>query len=66
MAKKKVKNKRPSQKWKMYEVKDGKLTRKNPFSPKEGPGIFMAVHKNRATCGKSGYTEFKKSGENKN
>ena len=44
----------------MYEIKDWKLIRKNPTSPKEGPGIFMAVHKNRKTCGKSGYTEFKK------
>ncbi len=60
MAKKKSKNKQPSQRWKQYEVKDGKLIRKNPTSPKEGPGIFMAVHKNRTTCGKSGYTEFKK------
>ncbi len=60
MAKKQVKNKKPSQRWKMYEIKDGKLIRKNPTSPKEGPGIFMAVHKNRKTCGKSGYTEFKK------
>lgn len=61
MAKKQVKNKVPSQRWKLYEVKDGKVIRKNPTSPKEGPGIFMAVHKNRKTCGKSGYTEFKKA-----
>ena len=61
MAKRQVKNKVPSQRWKLYEVKDGKIIRKNPTSPKEGPGIFMAVHKNRKTCGKSGYTEFKKA-----
>jgi small subunit ribosomal protein S27Ae len=59
MAKRQVKNKVPSQRWKLYEVKDGKIIRKNPTSPKEGPGIFMAVHKNRKTCGKSGYTEFR-------
>jgi ubiquitin-small subunit ribosomal protein S27Ae len=58
MAKKKVKNRQASQRWKMYEVKDGKVTRKNPFSPKEA-GTFMAVHKDRKTCGKTGYTEFK-------
>ncbi|MBT4577024.1 30S ribosomal protein S27ae [Candidatus Woesearchaeota archaeon] len=61
MAKRQVKNKVPSQRWKLYEVKDGKIIRKNPTSPKEGPGIFMAVHKNRKTCGKSGYTEFTKT-----
>ena len=61
MAKKKVNNKKPSQRWKLYEIREGKLIRKNPFSPKEGPGVFMAVHKNRVTCGKSNYTEFKKS-----
>ncbi len=60
MAKKQVKNKVPSQRWKMYSIQDGKLVRKNPFSPKEGPGMFMAVHKDRVTCGKSSYTEFKK------
>ena len=63
MAKKQTKNKRPSQRWKHYEVKDGKVIRKNPVSPKEGPGIFMAVHKDRVTCGKSGYSEFKKKEE---
>tara|TARA_Y100000310_G_C20659274_1_gene803763 strand:+ start:1880 stop:2083 length:204 start_codon:yes stop_codon:yes gene_type:complete len=59
MAKKERKNKKPSEKWKMYEFKDGKLIRKNPISLKEGAGIFMAKHKDRVTCGKSGYTEFK-------
>ena len=58
MAKKQTKNKKPSERWKMYELKDGKLIRKNPTSPKEGAGIFMARHKDRVTCGKSGYTEF--------
>jgi ubiquitin-small subunit ribosomal protein S27Ae len=65
MPKKQKKNKKPSQRWKHYVIKDGKLIRKNKFSPKEGPGIFMAIHKNRTTCGKSNYTEFKKSEENK-
>ena len=46
--------------WSLYEVKDGKLVRKNPFSPKAGAGYFMAVHKDRKTCGKTGYTEFSK------
>ena len=28
--------------------------------PKCGPGVFMAVHKDRVSCGKCGYTEFNK------
>ena len=44
---------------KLYEIKDGKVTRKNPFSPKAGDGYFMANHKDRFTCGKTGYTEMK-------
>jgi len=28
--------------------------------PKCGPGVFMAEHKDRTSCGKCGYTEFKK------
>lgn len=44
---------------KLYEVKDGKLVRKNKFSPKAGEGYFMAEHKDRRTCGKTGYMEKK-------
>jgi small subunit ribosomal protein S27Ae len=36
----------------------GKL--KNQACPKCGPGFFMAEHSNRKSCGKCGYTEFKK------
>jgi len=43
-----------------YTVKDGKVARKNTWCPKCGPGIFLAVHGNRSSCGKCGYTEFKK------
>jgi ubiquitin-small subunit ribosomal protein S27Ae len=41
-----------------YDISGGELKRKNQFSPKS-PGDFLAEHKNRRTCGKSGYTEFK-------
>ncbi len=51
-----VKKKRTSAKWKNYE--SGKA--KNKFCPKCGTGVFMAEHKDRLTCGKCGYTEFKK------
>ena len=45
--------------YKYYEIKDGKLIRKKRFCPKCGPGTFLAEHKDRWTCGKCGYTEFK-------
>lgn len=40
-----------------YSVEGGKLVRKNPTCPKCGPGVFLAVHKNRKTCGKCGFSE---------
>ncbi|HDZ35982.1 MAG TPA: 30S ribosomal protein S27ae [Thermococcus sp.] len=55
MAKKKT-----SQKWKLYEVKDGKVKRKGKFCPRCGPGVFMAEHKDRWSCGRCGYTEWKR------
>ncbi|NTV23403.1 MAG: 30S ribosomal protein S27ae [Nanoarchaeota archaeon] len=33
---------------------------KNKTCPKCGAGVFMAEHKNRSSCGKCGYSEFKK------
>lgn len=39
---------------------DDKGGRKRPVCPKCGPGIFMATHKDRLSCGKCGYTEFTK------
>lgn len=46
--------------WECYEVEGGKLVRNNKHSPKAGKGFLMAEHKDRRTCGKTGYTEFKK------
>ncbi len=44
----------------IYEVKDGKIVRKRQECPRCGPGTFMADHENRLSCGKCGYTVFKK------
>ena len=41
--------------WKLYEVKDGKVTRKNEKCPRCGPGTFLASYKNRKFCGKCGF-----------
>ena len=35
------------------------LERKGKFCPKCGPGIFMAEHKDRYSCGKCAYSEKK-------
>ena len=43
----------------LYKVEDGKAVSKNKTCPKCGPGVFLAEHKDRYTCGKCGYTAFK-------
>ncbi len=60
MAKKQKKPRKPMQVWKVYEVKDGSLTRKTQACPKCGPGVFLAKHKDRSNCGRCGYTEMHK------
>jgi len=46
-------------KHKKYAVTGDKLERKGHPCPRCGPGIFLAEHGNRLSCGKCGYTEFK-------
>jgi len=41
--------------WKKY--KDGKVQGK--WCPRCGPGVILAQHKDRVTCGKCGYSEIK-------
>lgn len=43
-----------------YKLEAGKLVRTRKHCPKCGPGVFMAEHDSRVSCGKCGYTEFKK------
>jgi len=59
MAKEAAKGKTSPQKGTAYNAKGEKLERTKPSCPKCGPGVFMAVHKDRTSCGKCGYTEFK-------
>jgi small subunit ribosomal protein S27Ae len=44
----------------IYQIKDGKIDRKKEECPRCGPGVFMAEHENRTSCGKCGYTVFTK------
>lgn len=41
-----------------YDVSSGELVRKGEFCPDPtcGPGIFLAVHADRVSCGRCGYT----------
>ncbi len=41
-----------------YKIEGDKLVRQRKECPKCGPGIFMAQHEGRASCGKCAYTEF--------
>ncbi|MFT7615717.1 MAG: small subunit ribosomal protein S27Ae [Candidatus Woesearchaeota archaeon] len=54
-----AKKKKPYHIHKLYEVNGDKVTRKNKWSPKLGEGFFMANHKDRDTCGSTGYMEKK-------
>ena len=44
---------------KKYEISGDTIKLKNKTCPKCGKGTFLANHKDRQTCGKCGYTEFK-------
>ncbi|MCQ2052690.1 MAG: 30S ribosomal protein S27ae [archaeon] len=59
MAKKET-SKNSVKKSNAYDIKGDSLTRIKTACPKCGPGIFMATHKNRVSCGKCGYTQFNK------
>jgi ubiquitin-small subunit ribosomal protein S27Ae len=43
----------------LYEVSGDTLTRTHKSCPKCGPGIFLAEHGDRRSCGKCGYSESK-------
>jgi ubiquitin-small subunit ribosomal protein S27Ae len=43
-----------------FKIEGAKITTSKKYCPRCGPGIMMADHKDRVTCGKCGYTEFRK------
>ncbi len=46
-----------------YKLEGSGVVRSRKTCIKCGPGVFMAEHKDRHTCGKCNYTEFKKQGQ---
>ncbi|RMF56025.1 30S ribosomal protein S27ae [Candidatus Woesearchaeota archaeon] len=46
--------------WEKYAVSGDRVERKNKFCPKCGTSAYLAEHKDRLTCGKCSYVEFKK------
>jgi small subunit ribosomal protein S27Ae len=60
-GKKEKEKKHKSNKWKLYEISGEKAKKKNKSCPKCGSGVFLAQHKDRASCGNCGYTEFRTS-----
>lgn len=54
------KKRKESPVYKFYQVKSGKVERLRKECPRCGRGVFLAEHKDRMTCGKCGYTSFKK------
>ncbi|MBA46285.1 MAG: 30S ribosomal protein S27ae [Euryarchaeota archaeon] len=38
-----------------YDVSSGTLVRNGEFCPRCGPGVFLANHSDRKTCGRCGY-----------
>lgn len=49
----------------LYKVEGEKVIRMRRNCPKCGDGVFLAEHKDRLSCGKCGYTEFKGKKEKK-
>jgi ubiquitin-small subunit ribosomal protein S27Ae len=47
----------------LYSVKGDQLTRTHKSCPKCGPGIFLAQHQDRLSCGKCGYSESRPVGD---
>ena len=43
-------------KWSKYSIEDGSLVRNSEFCPRCGPGVFLAKHSDRKSCGRCGFT----------
>ncbi len=61
MAEAKKEKGSPGLKRSFYKVEGDRIHRDGTFCPKCGPGVFLAKHKGRVSCGKCGYSEFQKA-----
>ncbi|RQD83709.1 MAG: 30S ribosomal protein S27ae [Methanocalculus sp. MSAO_Arc2] len=43
-----------------YSIQGDKAVVQKRHCPRCGPGVFLAAHADRVSCGKCGFTEFKK------
>lgn len=57
-AKERKQKKTPIRKSVHYRIEGDEIIRDREFCPKCGPGTFLAVHAQRRSCGRCGYTEF--------
>ena len=48
---------------KFYKIEGDNIVRTHRTCPKCGPGFFLADHYDRWSCGKCGYTVFKRKGK---
>lgn len=46
-----------------FKLDGDKIVRTKKHCPKCGPGVFLAEHRDRISCGKCGYTEFVKKSQ---
>ncbi|MBN1786713.1 MAG: 30S ribosomal protein S27ae [Candidatus Methanofastidiosa archaeon] len=58
-SKGKGKKKESTKKSNVYKIEGDKIIRQLKICPRCGPGIFLADHGERVSCGKCGYTEWK-------
>jgi small subunit ribosomal protein S27Ae len=49
------------ERFKLFSIDNNRVTHEKRYCPKCGNGYFLAEHDNRLSCGKCGYTEFKKN-----
>jgi ubiquitin-small subunit ribosomal protein S27Ae len=56
-GKKPHKNNVSSKRWEKYTIENDAISKKKQC-PRCGPGVFLAVHKDRFFCGKCHYAEF--------
>ena len=47
--------------YKFFPVKSGAVARLRKECPRCGRGVYLGEHKDRLTCGKCGYTSYKKA-----